>query len=417
MKKNEPAATLWASLADIPVVGGPRASLGDRFPGELDRYEVYPVRALGAFLLVPRRIDRVRASLPIPIWELCRRGDGEFAFATSEGFDLYRISSHRLVGYRFVDKLSAGTEPVAPVGRRSPQLTARALRRRRRAQRSFGALCAGIALAVTVVSFSPLHHESPPMVPTRDLESAAPAPLQSTTAVVGTARALLDHLAEIDPGLRMRRMRAQEGSFSLEAVSPLPPDNAIALFAATASLDALVRLAPRTNGGTVLEVRMEDLRSQNIPPDVSGTPGPPPLEDAPHQGAVLLESIREPPPGHTRERWEVDTAIAFAILQNLHRTSDIRSVSLEALPSGRWLFDVRCGDPPSIPVSLPEPGAPPIPRWMSPGRWPGSGPESQPPAIPPPAPGGRSNGFLRDSSGRLFIWRRARGYLELEEAG
>lgn len=418
MKQLTDTPVEWAALTDVPVVSGFRRSLPVRFPGDPRFYDLFRIRRLHATILVPKTITAFSAAKPIPILELARRRitDGAFAFATGRGFDLYRIEHRRLAACSAASRVPPGAHAITADPEHSRRLSAAALRRVYRLARLLPAVVAILAAAAGVLP-TVVH---PPKSAAEPREAVQAPPREVTAPEAGAmlryAGIVLARLHAIDAGLALRHLSVSHGTMRLVAASNRTLREALPLTAAVARHGGMTRLTPR-DGGVLLELEVsqvdpgdlpprETLRTRELPgftPSESGDP------DAPGESATLTEHSRTD--RECRETWRLSASGVAELHALLLEQQTLLSLSLEVIDDHHWRGEVVRGAPcAALPmtVSNPDAEAPPATGAAATAA-------TAPAASIAADHGEELRGFLLDGSGRLFAWRRTRGYLDLEE--
>jgi len=399
----------WSALSEIPVVPGAPGSLSARYPGNLAFYDLFRVRRLHATVLVPKTITGFGASRPIPIRELARQGvrDGAFAFATANGFDLYRIENRRLSGYSMATHRPGDATEITPDHRGSSRLSARDLRHKRLVIRILLPVLAGIAASIGIVRALP----RTPAVPAEPGDPApviaSPEHVPSTGAALARACDLFHRLRAIDSGLALHRLSASGGAYHLVVASDRAPGNALPLISAVDLHGSSTRLVPRADG-VIIEIDVPQPGELRTPPRAEPTCG-----DLAAPGPDHRTSPYRPPRlvGYSRsgrdclEHWQLSGRDVGTAVSTLMTEDTIRSVLLDTADGRSWSLEIErvapCPSAPAIRVE-PVPAPPTLPTLPA-------------PAVPPDT-ADRKNGYLLDETGRLFLWRRPEGFLELERA-
>lgn len=409
MTRDVRTPTEWSALSEIPVVPGVPGSLSVRYPGDLAFYDLFRVRRLHATVLVPKTITGFGASRPIPIRELARRGvrDGAFAFATASGFDLYRIENRRLSGYAMATNRPADATEITPDRRRSSRLSAGDLRRRRQLFRVLLPVLAGIAASVGIVRALPRTAAVPAEQGDPVPVIASPERVPDTGAALACACDLFHRLRTIDAGLTLHRLSASGGAYQLVVASDHAPGDALPLISAVDPQGALTRLVPRADG-VIIEIDVPRSGELRPPPQAGPTcadlvapePDHPTTPYRPPRLVGYRRSGRE-----CLERWQLSDRDVGSAVSTLMTEDAIRSVLLDTTDGRFWSLEVErvapCPSAPMIPVES-APAAPTPPTPLA-------------PAVPLDT-ADRENGYLLDETGRLFLWRRPEGFLELERA-
>lgn len=413
----------WAALREVPVVPGFRRSLPARFPGDLGFYDRFRVRRLHATILVPKTITAFCAAKPIPIRELARRRirDGAFAFATGRGFDLYRIERHRLAGCSAVARVPPGYRTITTDPGRSRRLGAAALRRVRRLARVMSVVVAILAAGAGVIPGFVHPPESAAHAPQAAQAFPRPSAPLDARAMLHYADDLLSRLYAIDPALALRHLTVSQGTVRLLVTSNRTIREAIPLTRAVAHRAERTRLIPR-EGGVLLEIEATNVDNRRAPPGDASRDHVIPVFAPSERGDPASSVGYATLTGHGRtdrechETWRLSPSAVAGLHALLLQQHNLLSLSMEVSDDRYWRAEVVRGTPCSalpLPASVPDAGLSNATDTVTalPSVVAGT------PATPtgPTGRGEDLQGFLLDGRGRLFAWRRTRGYLDLEQ--